>query len=225
MVFTGDWNGGERRFALRAGERVELVRMSRFDPATRDWRQLAQGGLDAVDRWDWHDRRTLRWRSRLPSDPPFDGTEIVYRLETVYRRILQPAGEGRYRLKHDFAFTEREGPIERFSVALAFDPAWEPATAGINDVNQALRNAEFERLLSDAYGLLGAENFTEAGERFRAALAVRPGSREAQDGLVQAEQGAKLAADSVQRGWTMVSDWRAGRKPVQSGDVYTGDNG
>ena len=126
MVFTGDWNGGERRFDLRPGQTVELVRMSRFDPATRDWRQLAQGGLDAVDRWDWHDRRTLRWRSRLPSDPPFDGTEIVYRLETVYRRILQPAGEGRYRLKHDFAFTEREGPIERFSVALAFDPAWEP---------------------------------------------------------------------------------------------------
>ncbi len=46
--------------------------------------------------------------------------------------------------------------------------------------------------LSDAFSMLGEESFTEAQERFRAALAVRPDSREAQEGLVQAEQGAKL---------------------------------
>lgn len=87
---------------------------------------------------------------------------------------------------------ELEAALASYREALAVDPAWAPATAGVSDVNQALRNTEFERLLSQAYGSLGAESFAEAQDQFRAALAVRPNSREAQDGLVQAEQGAKL---------------------------------
>jgi tetratricopeptide (TPR) repeat protein len=87
---------------------------------------------------------------------------------------------------------ELEAALGTYREALALDPAWEPASAGISDINRALRDAEFERLLSDAFGLLGDESYSEAQERFRAALAVRPDSREAKDGLVQAEQGAKL---------------------------------
>jgi tetratricopeptide (TPR) repeat protein len=87
---------------------------------------------------------------------------------------------------------ELETALASYREALVLDPAWAPATAGVDEVNAALRNAEFERLLSDAYGLLGAESYTEAQDRFRAALAVRPNSREAQEGLLQAEQGAKL---------------------------------
>ena len=129
MVFSGDWNGGERKFDLRPGQSVELVRMSRFDPATRSWRELARGDLSGLDRWDWHDRKTLRWRSRLESDPPFENTEIAYRLELVYRQILDPAGERRYRLSHDFGFADRAGEIGRLRVTLALDPAWEAVGA------------------------------------------------------------------------------------------------
>ncbi len=87
---------------------------------------------------------------------------------------------------------ELEAALASYREALEIDPGWAPALAGVDDVNAALRNAEFERLLSEAYGLLGAESYAEAQERIRTALAVRPMSREAQDGLVQAEQGAKL---------------------------------
>ena len=41
MVFTGDWNGGERRFDLRPGQEVELSRMTRIDPATGARREMS----------------------------------------------------------------------------------------------------------------------------------------------------------------------------------------
>jgi tetratricopeptide (TPR) repeat protein len=87
---------------------------------------------------------------------------------------------------------ELEAALASYREALALDSAWAPAAAGIADVERALRDARFERLLSEAFAMLGAENFGDAQERFRSALAVRPDSREAQEGLVQAEQGAKL---------------------------------
>jgi tetratricopeptide (TPR) repeat protein len=87
---------------------------------------------------------------------------------------------------------ELEAALGSYREALALDPAWAPASAGITDVNHALRNDEFERVLSEAFGLLGDEDFTAAQTRFREALAVRPSSREAQEGLAQAEEGAKL---------------------------------
>ena len=87
---------------------------------------------------------------------------------------------------------ELEAALASYREALALDGAWAPAIDGVNDVTRALRDAEFERLLSAAFGMLGEENFTDAQAGFRAALAVRPDSREAQEGLVQAEQGAKL---------------------------------
>ena len=46
--------------------------------------------------------------------------------------------------------------------------------------------------MSEAFGLLGEKSYVDAQARFQAALAMRPGSREAQEGLAQAEQGAKL---------------------------------
>ncbi|HET9210324.1 MAG TPA: hypothetical protein VFR03_07990, partial [Thermoanaerobaculia bacterium] len=33
MVFTGDWNGGERRFNLRLGQHLHLQSLTRIDPA------------------------------------------------------------------------------------------------------------------------------------------------------------------------------------------------
>jgi hypothetical protein len=124
LIFTGDWNGGERRFRLRGGQGVELVRLTRVDPASGAEVELRRGALAAVDEYDWHDRRTLRWRSRLPSDPPFDGTELVYRLELLYHGILRDEGGGAWVLDHDFAFTERDGPIERLTWRLELAPVW-----------------------------------------------------------------------------------------------------
>jgi hypothetical protein len=127
MIFTGDWNGGERRFELRFGQQIELVRIARIDPESGREIELVEGDLDQVDEYAWHDSRTLRWRSRLPSDPPFDRREIVYRIEAVYSGILRAAGEGLWVLDHDFLFADRDGPVERARVALELGEGWQLA--------------------------------------------------------------------------------------------------
>ncbi len=128
MVFTGAWNGGERAFNLRSGQKLELVGLSRVDPASGRERALERGGLDVVDNYSWYDRETLRWRSRLPIDPEFDNTEIIYTIDYSLSGVLVGGG-GIYRLDHDFAFPERDGLIERFRLDLELDPSWE-APAG-----------------------------------------------------------------------------------------------
>src|SRR5262245_31191042 len=45
MVFTGDWNGGERVFDVRPGQELSLVRIVRIDPATGEERELRRGSL------------------------------------------------------------------------------------------------------------------------------------------------------------------------------------
>ena len=77
MVFTGDWNGGERSFRLFPGQKLSFEGIRRLDPTTGAARDLTSGSLDEVDRYAFTDATTLRWRSRLPSDPPFENTESV----------------------------------------------------------------------------------------------------------------------------------------------------
>ena len=125
MVFSGAWNGGERIFNLRRGQRLTFERLLREDPGDASAREVRRGSLDEVDRWSFADARTLRWRSRAPGDPEFDATEIVYVLEYVLSGVLVPEGDRRYRLSHDFAFPDREWPIERFTARLTLDPAWQ----------------------------------------------------------------------------------------------------
>jgi hypothetical protein len=125
MVFTGDWNGGERVFRVRPGQSLKLEGLWRVDPATGEKKKLSEGSLSEVDHYGWSDPRTLRWRSRRPSDPPFSGTEIDYEIAYTLSGILLRQGDA-YVLDHDFAFPDREGPIEKFSLDLELDPVWQP---------------------------------------------------------------------------------------------------
>ena len=131
MVFTGDWNGGERTFNLRPQQVLSFTGISR----------VAAGGLldlkedrslSRVDDYAWTDARTLRWRSRLPTDPPFARTAITYVLRYQLSGILVRNGD-EYRLDHDFAFPDRAGTIDRFNLRLTLDSGWQPL-AGIQDV-------------------------------------------------------------------------------------------
>jgi uncharacterized membrane protein YgcG len=122
MVFSGDWNGGERVFALRLGQKLKIERVSRLDPSTGEARTLEKGDLDEVDRYGWRDN-ALRWRSRLPTDPQFESTEIDYELQYVLSNVLV-VQDGGYLLDHDFAFPDREWPVERFILDLELDPVW-----------------------------------------------------------------------------------------------------
>ena len=48
---------------------------------------MQEGSLEDVDNYGWYSARTLRWRSRSPSDAHFNRTEIVYE-----PRALPPRG-------------------------------------------------------------------------------------------------------------------------------------
>jgi tetratricopeptide (TPR) repeat protein len=97
------------------------------------------------------------------------------------------------RAKIEVARGELTAALATYREALAIDSAWPAANDGVADVNRMLRDAEYERVLSAAYALLGDEDFTAAQREFEAALGLKPSSREAADGLTQAEQGEKLA--------------------------------
>ncbi len=124
MRFSGDWNGGERRFDVGLGQRFVFHGLSRLDSVTGQAVPLREGDIDAVDGYDWFDNRTLRWRSRRPTDPPFSNTDLTYELDYSYNRILVPDGD-RYTLDHQFAFRDRDGMIEAFSLTLTIDSAWQ----------------------------------------------------------------------------------------------------
>jgi hypothetical protein len=87
---------------------------------------------------------------------------------------------------------ELEDALTDYRAALEIDSAWPAANEGVAEVTRLQRDAEFERRLSAGLGLLGAEDYTAAQREFQAALAMRPNARAALDGLVQAEEGAKL---------------------------------
>ena len=123
MVFTGAWNGGERKFRVFPGQKLSLTRILRRDPETGQMRALARGDLSEVDRYAFTDATTLRWRSRRPSDPEFDRTEIVYELDYELSGILKKEGDT-YVLDHDFVFPDRVGTIETLQLDLTLDPAW-----------------------------------------------------------------------------------------------------
>lgn len=123
IAFTGDWNGAQRRFRLPLGQRLDLRSLVRVDE-DGTVHPLVRGDLSRVDQFDWVEGRTLRWRSRLPTDPPFDSTELVYVLEYTYDNVLRPQGGDGYLLDHEFAFTDREGRIETFTLRLELDPVW-----------------------------------------------------------------------------------------------------
>ena len=125
IVFTGDWNGGERRFIVHPRQKFDFVGIWRI---TADGRhELRQdGGLDDVDEYAWTNATTLRWRSRRPSDPPFANSTLRYEIRYRMSGILLE-DRGGYTLDHDFAFRDRDGVIERFTLKLSVDPVWQPA--------------------------------------------------------------------------------------------------
>lgn len=123
--FTGDWNGGERYFDLRGGQAIVLHSLTRLDSGeTGDGRALRAGDLSQIDEFDWTDSRTLRWRGRLPEDPPFDRVLRTYTLVYTYQHLLHFDDDGRYSFDHDFGIGSRMSPIEDYSLTFTMDSVW-----------------------------------------------------------------------------------------------------
>src|SRR6185312_2780986 len=76
----------------------------------------------------WFDGHILRWRARMPDDPPFHDALRIYELDYVIAGVLQRFQAG-YFLDHDFAFADRPGIIEHLHAELTFDPSWRQLNA------------------------------------------------------------------------------------------------
>lgn len=127
MVFTGDWNGGERSFRVEPGQTLTFEKMQRLDAAgpSAGARPMVRGDLGLVDHYDLVNSTTLRWRARLPSDPPFDQTELVYEISYTLGGLLLKRGD-LYVLDHNFGMPAAQQRIESLTVDLDLDPAWTP---------------------------------------------------------------------------------------------------
>ncbi|MGE5413610.1 MAG: DUF2207 domain-containing protein, partial [Syntrophomonadaceae bacterium] len=91
IVFDGDWNGGERTFRVLPGQSLAFESITRVDPdGTRH--PMAAGDLSAVDEYRFVGPHVLRWRSRLPSEAPFDHAERTYELAYTLTGILVKRG-------------------------------------------------------------------------------------------------------------------------------------
>ncbi len=104
---------------------------------------------------------------------------------------------------------EREGRSEwdaaraAYARALELDPEWKPAAAAVARIDRRLADARFARELSKGRQALAAGRLEDARASLRAALAVRPGSREAKDALAQVEQEIRrVAIGRAERGAT-----------------------
>ncbi|HEX8407292.1 MAG TPA: DUF2207 domain-containing protein [Thermoanaerobaculia bacterium] len=134
MLFDGDWNGGERDFNLRNRQKLVLHRLARVE----DGREipLVADDLDAVDHYDFTSKSVLRWRSRMPDDPPFESRELTYVLDYTYENVLEVDGSTLV-FWHDFGLPERQGVIDVFTLKLEFDPVWQ--TAPVSETRSAVQ--------------------------------------------------------------------------------------
>jgi hypothetical protein len=125
MVFTGDWNGGERKFRLGSGQRLTLDRIVRLDPegGSRQGPRRGKSRRGRPLRLGLLQTRCAGGAACPPirrSTAPSSDYRLDYRITGALRRT----GEQSYRLDHQFAFTERDGVIERLVVRLALAPEW-----------------------------------------------------------------------------------------------------
>jgi hypothetical protein len=125
IVFNGDWNGGERIFRNSLENVLHLERISRIDPSGREIPLHYDKSLAHVDDYAWADSNTLRWRSRLPTDPAFHDQAITYVIEYTDANILIPS-DGSYLLDHNFGLPDLKWPIDNYSLDLTLDPVWQP---------------------------------------------------------------------------------------------------
>jgi uncharacterized membrane protein YgcG len=207
MLFTGDWNGGERVFNLRPRQRLTFDRIERLGgsapiPLARD------SSLDDVDEYAFTDRVTLRWRSRMPADPPFARTRLAYALHYQLTGILRQDGDT-YTLDHDFAFPDRDGDIQRYTLRLTLDPVWRP----VEPVRESY--AAGPLLAGDGFVLTIPMRYTGAGTPEAIDVSRTP--------EIKAAVGAIVGFTALGVLWLFIRERSLGRfEPVVAGQVDRG---
>jgi len=80
-----------------------------------------------------------------------------------------------------------------FEKALELDALWEPAAAGLARVRIAVKQMSFDMRMTEGLDALAAGDFASARAAFNAAGLLDPTSRQPADGLLQVDQGIRLA--------------------------------
>jgi len=80
-----------------------------------------------------------------------------------------------------------------FEKALELDALWEPAVAGLARVRIAVKRMSFDMRMTEGLDALGVDDFASARAAFSAAAVLDPTSRQPADGLLQVDQGIRLA--------------------------------
>ena len=80
-----------------------------------------------------------------------------------------------------------------FEKALELDALWEPAVAGLARVRIAVKQMSFDMRMTEGLDALAVGDFASARAAFDAAAVLNPTSRQPVDGLLQVDQGIRLA--------------------------------
>ncbi len=80
-----------------------------------------------------------------------------------------------------------------FAQALDLDPAWLPATEGLERVRATRTQLQFDSRMTEGFEALAAGDYLSARAAFRMAEQLMPGSPEPADGLMQVDQGLRLS--------------------------------
>ncbi|MDX1405564.1 MAG: serine/threonine-protein kinase [Woeseiaceae bacterium] len=94
------------------------------------------------------------------------------------------------RFEKDLEFDAAKTAFQR---ALELDPLWQPAAEGLDRVQAAIKEMTFDMHMSEGLEALAAEDFASARAAFNAAKSLDPTSRQPLDGLLQVDQGIRLA--------------------------------
>jgi tetratricopeptide (TPR) repeat protein len=84
---------------------------------------------------------------------------------------------------------ELEAAAAVYREVIAIDPDYAAARSALDTVNARIADARFASLITQGFAAIDERRFEEGTEHFAAALALRPDSESARDGLAQAEQG------------------------------------
>jgi len=84
-----------------------------------------------------------------------------------------------------------------FEKALEIDALWEPAADGLARVRKSSKQMSFDLRMTEGLDALAAGDFDSAKAAFNAAKILEPASRQPADGLLQVDQGIRLA--NIQR--------------------------
>ncbi len=91
---------------------------------------------------------------------------------------------------------ELDAARESFKQAMELDPEWRPAREGYERVQGTAQQMDFDARMSEGLAALTVNDYPAARAAFRMAQQLRPGSTEPADGLLQVDQGIRLATIS-----------------------------